>query len=104
MGLAILPALASAQSDAQLLKQAKISRQEAAKIALGKVPEGKIQSEEIENEHHALVWSFDITRPGSRDITEVLVNAKTGKIVDISTENAAAQTREKAADEAAKSH
>ncbi len=46
------------------------------------MPTGKIQSEEIENELNALVWSFDIATPGTKNITEGLVNAKTGKIVN----------------------
>ena len=91
----------AAASEAELLKEAKVTKAQAEKIALEKVPGGKIQSAEIEKEHHALVWSFDIAKPGSKDITEVLVNAKTGKIIDISTENPAAQAKESAADNAA---
>lgn len=93
--------LVAVESEAELMKQAKISRPEAEKIALAKVPQGKIQSGEIENEHHALVWSFDISNPGTKDIIEVLVNAKTGKIIDVSKENPAAQAQEHAADAAA---
>ena len=90
----------AAPSEAELLTQAKITQAQAEKIALAKVPHGKIQSAEIENEHHALVWSFDIVKPGSRNITEVLINAKTGKIVDVSTENPTDQAKENAADKA----
>ncbi|MGI8433037.1 MAG: PepSY domain-containing protein [Chthoniobacterales bacterium] len=91
----------AAPSEAELLKQAKITKVQAEEIALAKVPNGKIHSAEIENEHNALVWSFDIVKPGSKNITEVLVNAKTGKIIDVSTENPAAQAKESAADKAA---
>ncbi len=91
----------AAPSEAELMKQAKITKAEAEKIALAKVPQGKIQSAEIENEHHALVWSFDIVKPGSKDITEVLVDAKTGKIVSVDIENPAAQAKERAEDKAA---
>jgi hypothetical protein len=90
----------AAPSEAELLKQAKITKAQAEEIALAKVPNGKIQSAEIENEHQALVWSFDIAKPGRKVITEVLVNAKTGKIIDVSTENPAAQAKESAADNA----
>ncbi len=100
-GLTTSSLFAAGETDAQLLAQAKISKTQAEQIALAKVPNGKIQSEEIENEHNALVWSFDIATPGTKSITEVLVNAKTGKIVDVSTENGAAQIKEKAADKAA---
>lgn len=92
------------QSQVELLKQAKVTKSQAEKIALAKVPHGKIQSAEIENERHALVWSFDIAKPGSRDITEVLVNARTGKIISISAENPAEQAKESAADKAMGAH
>jgi hypothetical protein len=90
----------AAPNEKELLKQAKITRAQAEKIALQKVPRGKIQSAEIENERHALVWSFDIEKPGDKDITEVLVNAKSGKIISVSTENPAAQAREHMTDQA----
>lgn len=99
-GLATSTLLAE-PSQAQLMKQATITKSHAEKIAMAKVPNARIQSAEIENEHNALVWSFDMTKPGTHDITEVLVNAKTGQIVDVSTENGAAQAKEKAADRAA---
>lgn len=99
-GLATSALFAAGQTDAELLKQAKISKIQAEKIAMAKVPNGKIRSEEIENEHYALVWSFDIATPGTNHITEVLVNAKTGKIVDVSTENPTDQAKENAADKA----
>ncbi|MGI8432278.1 MAG: PepSY domain-containing protein [Chthoniobacterales bacterium] len=100
-GLGTSALLAAGETDAQLLKQAKISKTQAEQIALARVPDGKIRSAEIENEHNALVWSFDITKPGTKDITEVLVNAKTGKIVDVSVENQNDQAKEAAADKAA---
>jgi Predicted membrane protein len=53
------------------------------KIALEQSPNGSIKSAEIENEKGHLVWSFDISEPGTRNITELLVDAKTGKIVSI---------------------
>ncbi len=100
-GLATSTLLAVGETDAELLKQARITRTQAEQIALAKVPKGKIQSAEIENEHHALVWSFDIVQAGTNNITEVLVNAKTGRIVDVSTENTNDQAKERAADKKA---
>ncbi len=88
----------AAPSEADLIKQAKISKTQAEQIALAKVPNAKIQSAEIENEHNALVWSFDLVRTGSKNVTEVLVNAKTGKIVEVSTETPNEQAKERAAD------
>jgi uncharacterized membrane protein YkoI len=90
----------AAQSEAELISQAKITKSQAEKIALAKVPNAKIQSQEIEHEHHALVWSFDLVKAGSKDVTEVLVNAKTGNIISVKTESPADQAKESAADKA----
>ncbi|HXA08652.1 MAG TPA: hypothetical protein VNW28_01640 [Chthoniobacterales bacterium] len=61
----------------------------------------KIRSAELENECGALVCSFELAKSGSRDITEVLVNAKTGKIISVSTETRVDPAKETAADHAA---
>ncbi len=98
--LALASAGLAAPSEGELTKQAKITKAQAEKIAMAKVPHAKIQSEEIENEHHALVWSFDMVTVGSKDVTEVLVNAKTGKVVSVSTETPNDQAKEHAADKA----
>lgn len=85
-------------TQAQLAVQARVKESEAKKIALQQVPSGSIKSAEIENEKGHLVWSFDISKPGTQDITEVLVDAKTGKIVSISKENPVQQAAEEKAD------
>jgi len=54
--------------------------------ALAKVPGGSVSSSELEKEHGKLVWSFDIAQTGSKNITEVQVDAKTGKVVSTKTE------------------
>lgn len=94
----IAPAHAAEPSQASLMKQAKVSKEAASKTALGKVPGGTIKSTELENEHGALVWSFDIAMPKSKDIHEVLVNAKTGVIVYSEIETPKAQAKELAQD------
>jgi Peptidase propeptide and YPEB domain len=78
--------------------QAQITQKEATKIALAKVPSGKVKSAEIEKEHGKLIWSFDITTPKSKNVTEVQVDAKTGKIVSIQVETPKDQAKEAAAD------
>lgn len=85
---------AAEPSHASLMKQARISKQAATKTALAKVPGGKIKSSELENELGALVWSFDIAMPKSRNIHEVLVNALTGAIVHSEIETPKAQAKE----------
>ena len=81
-------------SSKQLEKQAKITKNRAEQIALSRVAHGSIQSAEIEREKGHLVWSFDLSKPETKNITEVLVDAMTGKIISVTTENAAQQAAE----------
>ena len=93
---------AAEETQAALKAQARITRAEAEKTALGKVPGGKIKAAELEKEHGKLIWSFDISMPKSRNITEVQVDAKTGKIVSTRVETPKDQAAEAAADKKAK--
>ena len=86
------------RSEEQLAKEAKITRSEAEHIALSKVPHGRVSSGELEREHGTLIWSFDIAKSGTRDINEVQVDAKTGKVVSVKTETPKDQAEEAAAD------
>ena len=97
-GLTWSVAVAAEESPAALKAQATITQEAAAKTALAKVPKGKIKSTELEKEHGKLIWSFDLTTPNSRNITEVQVDAKTGKVVAIEVETPADQAKEAAAD------
>ncbi len=81
-------------SQAQLEAMAKISRSEAEKIALAKVPGGTIKDAELEKEDGKLIWSLDIATVGSPDITEVQLDAVTGQIVSVAKENPAQQAKE----------
>ena len=83
----------------KLEAQAKITKAEAQKIALDKVPGGTIKEGDIEKEKGKLLWSFDIATPGTKDITEVQVDALTGQVLDISKETVADQEKEKKEDE-----
>jgi len=85
-------------TSAKLEAQAKISKAEAEKIALDKVPGGTIKEGDIEKEKGKVIWSFDIATPGTKDITEVQVDAMTGAIVDIARETVADQEKEKRQD------
>jgi hypothetical protein len=87
-----------APSEAELIKEAKISKGQAEKIAISKVPRGVIKSGEIEREHGNLIWSFDISRPQSSNITEVQIDAMSGKIVSTQVETPKDQAKEAAAD------
>jgi hypothetical protein len=81
--------------EAKLQAEAKISRADAEKAALAKVPGGTIKEGELEKEKGKLIWSFDISTPGSSDIKEVQVDAITGTVVSVETETASAEAKEK---------
>ena len=83
---------------AKLEARAKITKAEAQRIALEKVPNGTIKEGELEKEKGKLLWSFDIATPGTQDITEVQVDALTGQVLDISKETVADQEKEKIED------
>ncbi len=84
------------ESEASLMKQAKITKAEAEAIALKKAA-GTVEDGELEMEHGKLVYSFDI-RNKKGTITEVQVDAKTGKIVSVEEEDAAKEAAEKKQD------
>jgi uncharacterized membrane protein YkoI len=96
---AILGAASTAFAvDSTLESQAKISKSAAEKIALSKVPTGTIQSAELEKERGKLIWSFDISKPGTKNITEIQVDARNGRIVSVQIETPAAQMQERKSD------
>jgi len=78
-----------------LATQAKITRAQAEQTALAKVPGGTIKEGELEKEKGKLIWSFDISTPGTQDITEVAVDAITGEVVALDKESPAAEAKEK---------
>ncbi len=96
LALATVPAFAKdKQTQADLQKEAKVTREAAEKTALARVPNGVVKEGELEREHGKLVWSFDIATPGSKDVTEVQIDAKTGAVVSTHKETAAQEAAEK---------
>lgn len=89
---------AQAQKASELKKEAKVTKEQATATALAKVPGGKVKESELERENGKLVWSFDIATPGTKDITEVQVDAKTGEVVSQHKESAVAEAAEKKAE------
>lgn len=100
--LALSSALACATSSPipapRLSSQAKVTRAAAEKIALAQVPGGHIAEGALEREHGHLVWSFDITQPATKNITEVQVDAIDGKLVNVAIETPDQQAKEAKAD------
>jgi hypothetical protein len=81
-----------------LAKKAKVSEEAAAKVALARVPNGRIQTVELEEENGKLIYSYDIKIAARSGIEEVGVSATTGKIVAYEHETPADEKREAAAD------
>jgi uncharacterized membrane protein YkoI len=79
---------------AKMMAQAKVSKDDAQKTALAKVPNSTVKEAEIEKEHGKLVWSFDLTTPDTKDITEVNVDAITGDVVSVEKEAAESEAKE----------
>ena len=96
LGLALAMPLAHAAGASQdaLKAEAKVTEQDARTTALAKVLQGTIKSSALEKEHGRLVWSFDIAQPTTQDLTEVQVDAKTGKVVSMEKETPAKEAKE----------
>ena len=73
------------QNQAELAKQAKITEEQATKIALEKVP-GTVNEVELEDENGTIVYGFEVV---STDGTQqdVKVDAQTGKIVKVEVDD-----------------
>lgn len=88
-----------------LLKQATVSPEAATRTALARVPGGRVQSAELEQENGALIYSFDIKVAGKSGIDEVNVNAKTGAVVGgVEHEGTKEEAAEAKADKTAAGH
>jgi uncharacterized membrane protein YkoI len=86
------------ESQATLMKEAKVSEATARATALAQVPNGKVKSSEIERENGKLIYSFDITVPGKTGIEEVNVNAIDGSVVNQEHETPKSEKTEAAAE------
>lgn len=71
------------QKQAALAAEAKISKEDAEKTALIRLPNGTIKEAELEHENGKLQWSFDVAVPDSKDIMEVNVDAITGEVISV---------------------
>ena len=73
------------QSQAELVKQAKITEEAATKTALEKVP-GTVQAVELEDEDGTIVYGFEIVaKDGSQQ--EVKIDAQTGKVAKVEADH-----------------
>jgi len=74
------------EESAGLLAQAKIRPDSAIALAILTVPDGQIVKAEIEMEDGVLLYSFDLKRAGVEGISEVHVDAVTGKVGGVERE------------------
>ena len=66
---------------ASLHAATRIRYEQAEATALGLVPGGAVMSSNLERENGRLVWLFDISIPGSRNLREIQVDASTGAVL-----------------------
>src|SRR5437764_12843317 len=90
------------ESETELLKQARVTKHQAKKIALAKVKRGAIKCVALEKENGVLIWSVDIAQPTKKDLTDVWVDATTGKITAIEVETPLTEKKEVAEQKAKK--
>jgi uncharacterized membrane protein YkoI len=83
-----------AADDPKLVAEAKIKEADARAIALARVKNGTVKSEELEREHGHLIYSYDIQVPEKSGVEEVNVDAMTGKVIAQSHEGAKAERKE----------
>lgn len=94
LAFAMPHAFAAKDSQAALMAEAKVTQAQANATALAKVPNGIVKSSELERERGRLVWSFDVAQPSAKGVTEIQVDAKTGKIVSVKKETPAQEAKE----------
>lgn len=92
----VLAVAGCASNGSKLASRAKITRAQAETIVLKKVLGATVKEAELEEEHGALVWSFDLSRPGTRELTEIHVDAITGKVISTEIETPEHEATEKA--------
>lgn len=105
-GLAMIASPASAQAgkrpahhvtaNARLRAEAKIDEATARTTALKEVPNGVVESGELEREKGKLIYSFDIKAPDRSGVEEVNVDAVSGAVVAHEHETPAKERKEAA--------
>ena len=65
---------------------AHITKSQAEKAALAKVPGGKVKAAKLAPENGQLIWSVDIITPLTKKIAAIQVDAQTGKVLSKMTE------------------
>jgi len=87
---------AKPESQAALMREAKVTKAAATATALAQVPGAKVSASEIERENGKLIYSFDLKVKGKSGIDEINVDAITGAVVARSHEGAKTEKKEAA--------
>jgi uncharacterized membrane protein YkoI len=74
-------ALALALLPGSIQARPTITRERAELAALRLVPGGAIVSGDLERDKNRLVWWFDVSIPGSRNVKAIQIDAHSGAIV-----------------------
>ena len=82
--------------------QAHVTKQQAKKIALTRVRHGAIKCVALQKESGVLIWSVDIAQPPQKNLTDVWVDATTGKIAIVERETPLIEKKEVAEQKAEK--
>ena len=82
------------ENKAELLKQARVTKHQAKRIALAKVKHGTIKRADLEMANGVLIWSVDVTQPGEKDLTDVWIDATTGKMIAVNVETPTFERKE----------
>ena len=69
-------------NETELLKQARVTKHQAKKIALARVKRGATSASARKREG-VPIWSVDIAQPPKKNLTDVWVDATTGKITAV---------------------
>lgn len=70
-----------AEDKAGLWSKATISADSAVAIAVAQVPGGKVSAGELEEEDGTLIYSLDVSVPGKPGVTEIHIDARTGRVL-----------------------
>jgi uncharacterized membrane protein YkoI len=81
MARALCLALMLALAPVSLQAQSRITRQQAENAARELVPGGTIVGGNLERDRGRLLWWFDVSIPGSRNVKAIQIDAYTGAVV-----------------------
>jgi hypothetical protein len=82
-GLCGFPETILANDGTQTSKElhARITRAQAEKAALTKVPGGKVKAAKLSQENGQVIWSVDVITPLTKKVAAIQVDAQSGKVL-----------------------